>query len=115
EEKDRGCGRRPSRSNLKMRKWVGYYLARTADRQKTSHFDALSSITSTIFPRRQLLFFPRGIGKMIGKTVPRRLFDHLSDMEPLLPEDRDGKLAHLVRWLCRTARIRQGAPVWQRR
>jgi len=35
------------------------------------------------------------IGKMIGKTMGLRLFDHPSDMEPLLPEDRDGKLAQL--------------------
>ena len=32
---------------------------------------------------------------MIGKNMGRRLYDHPSDMEPLVPEDRDGKLAQL--------------------
>ena len=35
------------------------------------------------------------IGKMIGKNMGKRLYDHPSDMEPLGPEDRDGKFAQL--------------------
>ncbi|MBI4659669.1 MAG: hypothetical protein HY735_12585 [Verrucomicrobia bacterium] len=61
--------------------------------------------------RRLFLFntFNRDeIGKQIGKMSPRKLFDQPSDMEPLLPEDRDGKLAVLALELIRKAeRLRE--------
>jgi len=44
------------------------------------------------------------IGKHIGNYMPsKQLFDHPSDMEPLLPEDRDGTLAATALTLIRKA------------
>src|SRR5438477_5636410 len=40
---------------------------------------------------------------MSNKRVKGRLFDHPSDMEPLLPEDREGQLAGLALMIIRKA------------
>src|SRR5437868_3798257 len=40
---------------------------------------------------------------MSNKRVTGRLFDHPSDMEPLLPEDREGQLAGLALMIIRKA------------
>src|SRR5437879_1921589 len=40
---------------------------------------------------------------MRREEVQKKLFDHISDMEPLLPEDRDGELAGTALMLMRKA------------
>jgi Fic family protein len=67
--------------------------------------------------RKTRLFIHSNIGNSIGKIMTsRRLFDNPADFEPLLPEDRDGRLAALGLELLRRAERLRGTlqPVTRR-